>query len=232
MRRLVSLLLLILLWQTTSFAQTPSVETGAAKNIQQSAVTSDTSSPPPVQAQEVKIPAGTPIEVEVAYTVSSIDLKPGERIRLRVLVPVMANGRTVIEKRALATARVTVARRGGHWGKAGRLAWSMEDVVAIDNTRIPLVAESSSRSEEIPKLKPKEKNSENAKVGSSVKGTSHGGEVATKTIIAAALFPPLAPLALMQGFRRGENAVLFQGRRFVVAVRGDTNVNVIATNNP
>ncbi len=40
----------------------------------------------------------------------------------------------------------------------------------------------------------------------------------------AAIVPFLAPLALIRGFRRGENAILPQGKRFVVFVRFNANV--------
>jgi hypothetical protein len=63
-----------------------------------------------------------------------------------------------------------------------------------------------------------------------VKGTSHGRDIDTKTIVAAAIFPPLAPLALMQGFRRGENAVLPEGKRFIVVVRKETGMTVVPKN--
>ncbi len=188
------------------------------------------------QAREpipVKIPAGTPIEVEVAYTVSSLDIKSGELLSFRVLVPVIIDGVTAIEKDALVTARVTLAKRGGHWGKAGRLAWAMEDVVAADNTRILLDPATRSRNEALWNLESKNKDSKtgNTQMGQgSVKGTSHKGEVTTKTIIAAAIFPPLAPLALMNGFRRGENAVLPEGKRFVVAVRSEASVSATRKN--
>jgi hypothetical protein len=61
-----------------------------------------------------------------------------------------------------------------------------------------------------------------------VKGTSHTGEVAAHAIFAGALFPPLA---LMGGFRRGDNAVLREGRRFVVAVGKETTVKAVAAEN-
>jgi hypothetical protein len=60
-----------------------------------------------------------------------------------------------------------------------------------------------------------------------IKGTSHGGEVATKTVLMGALLAPLfpiAPLALLSGFKRGEDAVLPQGKRFVVFVQKETTV--------
>ena len=172
---------------------------------------------------ELKIPAGTPIEVEVAYTVNSLDVKPGERISFRVLVPIVIDGVTVIERDALVTARITQAKRGGHWGKAGRLAWSMEDVVAVDNTRIPLAPESASRTDKLWSLETKSSNSETKMGEGRISGTSHGGEVAAHAIAAGVLFPPLA---LMGGFKRGENAVLREGRRFVVAVGKETTVKV------
>ena len=181
----------------------------------------------------IKIPAGTPIEVEGAYTVSSLDIKPGELLSFRVLIPIIIDGVTAIEKGALVTARVTVAKRGGHWGKAGHLAWSMEDVVAADNTRILLDPATRSRDEALWNLEGKGKDNKtgNPQVNQgSLKGTSHKGEVTTKTIIAAAIFPPLAPLALMNGFRRGENAVLPEGKRYLVVVRRETSISVTRKN--
>jgi hypothetical protein len=183
------------------------------------------------QAREsvpIKISAGTPIEVEVAYTVSSLDMRPGELLSFRVLIPVIVDGVTTIEKDALVTARVTEAKRGGHWGKAGRLAWAMEDVVAVDNTRVLLDPGTRSRNDALWSLERKSKDSTTGATQTGqgrVKGTSHKGEVTTKTIIAAAIFPPLAPLALMNGFRRGENAVLPEGKRYVVVVRSDSSVS-------
>jgi hypothetical protein len=153
--------------------------------------------------------------------VNSLDLKAGERISFRVLVPIMVDGVTVIEKGALVTARVTQAKRGGHWGKAGKLAWSMEDVVAVDNSRIPLAPQTATRSEKLWSLEKKSANPEIAMGAGHIAGTSHGGEVAAVSIASGVFFPPLA---LMGGFKRGENAILREGRRFVVAIGKDTLV--------
>jgi hypothetical protein len=215
------LLFAILLSQSVLFAQTSPSETAAAKTIQPSqAATVYATSP----AMEHKIPAGTPIEVEVAYTVNSLDVKPGERISFRVLVPIMIDGVTVIERDALVTARITNAKRGGHWGKAGKLVWSMEDVVAADNTRIPLAPETA-LGDKLWSLETKSVNKQSAKTQGSVNGTSHVGEVATMAAVSGVLFPPLA---LLHGFKRGENAILREGRRYVVAVGKDSTVKVVA----
>jgi len=212
------LVLAILLSPSVLFAQTLAAETAAPKIIQpsQPATVNANSS-----AAELKIPAGTPIEVEVAYTVNSLDLKTGERISFRVLVPIMVDGVTVVEKGALVTARITQAKRGGHWGKAGKLTWSMEDVVAVDDSRVPLAPQTATRSDKLWSLEKKDANSEVVMGEGHVRGTSHSGEVAAVSIATGVLFPPLA---LMGGFKRGENAILREGRRFVVAVGRDTLV--------
>jgi hypothetical protein len=38
-----------------------------------------------------------------------------------------------------------------------------------------------------------------------------------------------APLALMSGFRRGDNAVLPEGKRFIVYVQKDTSISAPPT---
>ena len=220
-----SLLLLITLLFSPSvlLAQTSTAETPAAKIIQPSHPTTVSTT---AQPAELRIPAGTPIEVEVAYTVNSFDMKPGERISFRVLIPIVVDGVALIEKEALVTARITQAKRGGHWGKGGKLTWSMEDVVAIDNSRVPLALESASRDEVLWSLENKSpKRNEAVKGLGTVKGTSRSGEVATRAVLSGLLFPPLG---LLHGFKRGDNAVLREGRRFVVMVGRDTTVKTAA----
>jgi hypothetical protein len=222
LKRLLWLLLLLLAAQAMSFAQTLVPETSDAKVIQQtqsSNTASATTAAAPQPGLESKIPARTLIEVEVAYTVNSLYVKPGERISFRVLVPIVIDGVTVIERDALVTARITQAKRGGHWGKAGKLVWSMEDVVAADASRVPLSPETAARGDKLWSLEPKTTNSESTMGQGKVRGTSHGGEVAVVSIATGVLFPPLA---LMGGFKRGENAVLSEGRRYVVWVGKDT----------
>lgn len=209
MKSFFASLLAVLLLSTTSPAQSATVQLDAAKSIQPSQSTSDTTPPPRALSRELKIPAGTPLDIEAVYTVSSVDMRPGDMLSFHVLVPVKVDDVIVIDRFSLVTGRVVEAKRGGHWGKAGRLSWIMQDVVAIDLTRVPLQAQ---------KDLPTGRNG--------IKGTGHGGEVAAKTIVFGALLFPLTPLALMSGFRRGENAVLPQGKRFVVFVQTDTTVKL------
>ena len=210
MRSSISVLLTIVFLCSSLAAQSARAPESATKPIQPSESAAAISAPAQPQPRELKLPAGTPIDIEATYTVSSIDFRPGDYLSFRVLVPVMIDGVTLIDTGSLVTGRVVEAKRGGHWGKAGRLSWTIQDVVATDGTRVPLQAQ---------KDLPTGRNG--------IKGTSHGGEVATKTVLMGALLAPLfpiAPLALMSGFKRGEDAVLPQGKRFVVFVQSDTAV--------
>ena len=209
MKSLSASLLVVLLLSTTAPAQSATVQLDAAKPIQPSESTADTSVATRPLSREIKIPAGTPLDIESVYAVSSVDMRPGDMLSFHVLIPVKVDGVTVIEKYSLVTGRVVEAKRGGHWGKAGRLSWMMQDVVAIDLTRVPLQAQ---------KDLPTGRNG--------IKGTGHGGEVATKAIVFGALLFPISPLALMSGFKRGDDAVLPQGKRFVVFVQSDTSVKI------
>ena len=210
MRSTISGLLTIVFLCSGLAAQSARAPESATKPIQPSGSAVAISVPAQPPLRELKLPAGTSIDIEATYTVSSIDFRPGDYLSFRVLVPVMIDGITLIDKGSLVTGRVVEARRGGHWGKAGRLSWTIQDVVAMDGTRVPLQAQ---------KDLPTGRNG--------IKGTSHGGEVATKTVLMGVLLAPvfpIAPLALMSGFKRGEDAVLPQGKRFVVFVQSETIV--------
>ena len=208
MRKLFFATILGLLFCSTLFAQsTPTADT-AANNVQPSP---GVSSLEPAFT-ELKIPAGTPIDIQTTDIISSMDTRAGDLISFRVLVPVKVNDTIVIGNNALVTARIVKAKRAGHWGKAGKLAWTMQDVVAVDLTRVSLTA-----------------NPDFPGGQQGVTGQSHGAEVATKTAVMGALLAPtiiFAPLALMNGFKRGEQAVIPEGRRFVVYVQKDTIVRL------
>ena len=209
MKRALSLVLIHLFVITTIQAQSPAASSTAVNPVQLSQPESAT---PPPAARELKIPVGTPLEIETAFTVNSEYVRPEELISFRVLVPVRVDGVTVIEKYSLVTGRVVEAKRGRHWGRAGKLSWIMQDVVAADLTRVPLQAV------------------RDTPAGTNrVAGTSHGGQVAAQIAIAAPLMLFAAPLALTAGFKRGENALLPEGKRFIVYVARDTTVHTTET---
>jgi hypothetical protein len=143
---------------------------------------------------EVKIPDGTPLEVELMTGLSSASAKEGDIIDFTVVSPVVVNGVTVIEKGAPAKARVAGVKKAGYWGKAGKIGWAMQDVLLVDGNRTPLRMEKK------------------------LTGDSKGGTVATATVITAVVFWPAAPL---WGFKKGKNATYAAGKRFEAFVHGD-----------
>lgn len=153
----------------------------------------------PTALTPITIPDGTPLEVEATYTVSSAEVEEGSAVSFTVVHPVMINGVTVIARGARATARVTKAKKGGSWGRAGTLAWMMQDVIAVDSTKVPLEFSKSTR------------------------GDSKGGTVTTGIIVTGVLFWPAAPF---WGFKKGKDAKVPAGRRFDVTVHGSTTVQV------
>ncbi len=210
MRNLISLILAVFLLQTTIPAQSPLVPADAAKPVQEAQTVPDTTVPTKPMRRELKIPAGTALEIEAAYTVSSSNARKYDFLSFRVLVPVKIDGVTLIEENALVTARVLEAKRGARWGKSGKLSWILLDVVAADLSRVPVQPH-----QELP--------------GGSdrISGISHGGEVAAKAVIMSAVFFPLAPVAIIGGaFKHGEDAILPQGKRFVVYVQKEASVSV------
>lgn len=150
----------------------------------------------------VKISAGTPIEIETPYTISSQEVKAGEAISFRVTDPVLVDGVIAIPAGATATGKVLRASRGGHFGRAGRLEWTMLQVRAVDGSRVPL--QFSTRQV----------------------GDSKGAKVATGIIVTGALLWPIAPIALLHGFKRGENAFIPAGKRFTVIVGVDSVLTI------
>ncbi len=211
MRKPISLILAAFLSPLTILAQSPVIEPGAIKSVQEAQSIADTTTPPKLGRRELRIPAGTTLEIETAYTVVSSNVRQYDFLSFRVLVPVKVDGVTLIEKDALVTGRVIEAKRGGRWGKSGKLSWVMVDVVAVDLSRVPVQPH-----QELP--------------GGSdrISGISHGGEVTARAAMMSVFFP-LAPIAIIGGaFKRGEDAILPQGKRFVVYVQKETVVSVPA----
>lgn len=189
-------------FDTSPAALTRLKEAGVPDTLLLLMVMSPKCAPPPARRVAVQVPPGTPVELETAYTINSQLVRAGDAVSFRVVNPVVLNGQVVIEKGAAATALVTKSERGGHWGRAGRIAWTMKEVTAADGTRIPV------------------------QFSGRMVGDSKGAKVATQMILTGAIFWFAPPVALLHGFKRGDNAVVPEGKRFDAAVSGATTVNV------
>jgi hypothetical protein len=157
---------------------------------------------PPPRRVAVQVPAGTLVELETAYTFNSQLTRTGDAVSFRVVNPVIVEGRVVVEKGAVATAIVTKAERGGHFGRAGRIAWMLKEVTAADGTRIPV------------------------QFSGRTVGDSKGAKVATQMVVMGALMWPIAPIVLFHGFKRGANAVVPEGKRVDATVFAPATVSV------
>lgn len=146
---------------------------------------------------EVKVPDGTEIEIQLKSTASSEELKVGDIVDFAVVRPVVVNGVTIFDKDAPARARITTAKKRGHWGHAGKLEWAMQDVQAADGNRVP--ARFTKRSI----------------------GDSKGGTVAVAAVATTVL---LGPFGLLWGLKKGKPAIIPAGNRYSAFVSGDTAV--------
>ena len=150
----------------------------------------------------VKIPAGATLEIVTKYEINSAEVHAGDVLTFSVSGPVKINGVTVIEEGAQVLGTVTQAHQGRPFGKAGRLAWEIQSVVAINGERVPLT------------------------LNKHAVGESKGGTVATATVVTAVLLLPLAPVALLWGFKRGKPAIIPAGRLFQAFIKDDTTITL------
>jgi hypothetical protein len=151
---------------------------------------------PPVDGV-VNVPDGTEIEIQLTNNASGEELKVGDVVDFVVVSPVQVSGLTIFDKGAGGRARITTAKRAGHWGKAGKLEWAMQDVMATDGNRIP------------------------ARFTQRHIGDSKGGTVAVAAV-ATTVF--LGPVGLLWGLKKGKPAVIPAGNRYSVFVHGDVKI--------
>lgn len=153
--------------------------------------------PEPKALMDVKVPDGTEVEIQLNSIASGEELKVGDIVDFTVLKPVVVDGVTIIEKNASARARVTAAKRAGHWGHAGKLEWAMQDVQAVDGNRVP------------------------ARFTKREVGDSKGGTVAVAAVATTVL---LGPLGLFWGLKKGKPAIIPACNRYSAFITGDTAV--------
>ena len=94
MLKSISVSILMLLFCSAIFAQSNQAPDTAANPVQESPGTTAPAVEP--QFLEVKIPAGTALDIQATHSVSSMDAKLGDLISFRVLVPVKVGESIVI----------------------------------------------------------------------------------------------------------------------------------------
>ncbi len=153
---------------------------------------------------EIKVPDGTEIEVQLKNNASGEELKVGDIVDFTVVRPVVVNGVTIFDKDASARARITTAKRAGHWGHAGKLEWAMQDVQSVDGNRVP------------------------ARFTKRAVGDSKGNTVAVAAVATTVL---LGPFGLLWGLKKGKPAIIPAGNRYSAFVSGDSAIKGRGTAN-
>jgi hypothetical protein len=169
------------------------VQTGAAKTTS----ISSTSTVNVATDLKLKIPDGTPIEIELVNNVSSEQVKEGDFVQFKVTKDVEINGVVVIKKDASARGHIVMAKKAGRWGKQGKVDWAMNDVMCVDGHTISLRFTQGAR------------------------GESKGGTVAVAAVATTVL---LGPVGLLWGLKKGKPAVIAAGNKYTVYVDGEASV--------
>jgi hypothetical protein len=153
------------------------------------------------ETARVLIPAGTVVEVEVASPVSSADAEEGSPMTFLVSRQVVVDGVLVIARGAIARGRVSKSKAAGTWGRRGTLDWTMEDVVAIDGTLVPI------------------------KLSDRLEGKSRSRAVVAAAIATGAIVLPYTPpIGLIWALKKGDEAVLVESRKSTSIVINNTEV--------
>ncbi len=90
------------------------------------------------QAENVLIPAGTPVIVKLSDEVSSRTHKKGDRVNLEVVTDVIVQGKTVIKAGTPAEGQVESAAKRFFAGIGGQIEISVQSTKAINGVTIPL----------------------------------------------------------------------------------------------
>ena len=160
-----------------------------------------TNATPPVQIAKVTLPKGLQVPVETLYPVSSKDFKVNSMIAFSVLRPIFIDGVLAVPRGTIARAKIVRVKKAGIWGRGGALTFDMEQIVAIDGTRIPVQLTA-------------------AAYGDNRSGVLAVGAAATSALI----FPYTAPAALVWGFKKGDDAVVRGNKEFSAVIETDTEV--------
>ena len=151
------------------------------------------------EAKEIIIPDGTEIEVQLKNNLSGEEAKIGDIVDLSVVRDVLVNGTVVITQGSSATARITEAKKAGHWGHTGKLEWAMQDAQTVGGAKIPM------------------------RFTKSLEGGSKGGTVAVGAVVTTVL---LGPVGLLWGLKKGKKAIIPAGSKFSVYTDKDSTVRV------
>lgn len=149
----------------------------------------------------VKLPRGAAVIVETLYPISSADFKINNTIAFAVARPVFVDDALIIPRGTIARAKIVHVRKAGNFGRGGALTFQMEQIVAIDGTKIPVQLTAAAE-------------------GGNRTGMMAVGAAATSALI----FPYTAPAAIVWGFKKGYDAVVRGNKQFAAVIKNEIEI--------
>jgi hypothetical protein len=116
----------------------PATVTPPAPALATATIITPAVAPAPVTKVISVVPDDTEVDLKLAETISSARAMEGQRIRFTVAKDVAIDGYVVIQAGALAIGTVTKASPKKWAGRSGKLEMSLQNVAAIDGTKIDL----------------------------------------------------------------------------------------------
>jgi hypothetical protein len=115
---------------------------GQAAPVAQPAIATMAASTPVPQAasETLTIPQDTPVELMATIEISTADVKPGTRFKLRLNQPVEVDGRLIVPVGASAVGEVLTAKDSGGLGKSGKMTARLL-FLQLGDVQIPLEGE-------------------------------------------------------------------------------------------
>lgn len=85
----------------------------------------------------LRVPAGTLVDIEIAETVSSRTVKPGDRFAIRLARPIKLDGRVIVPEGVVGVGQVVDAGKAGSLGKPAKLVLAAR-YLEFNGSQIPL----------------------------------------------------------------------------------------------
>ena len=148
----------------------------------------------PASVAALVLETGTPVVLQLEQTVSSAHAHEGDRLRFVVKRDVVVAGFTVVRTGAMAEGSIIGVKRKSPLGMGGDVKIKIGSVELVTGERIGLVARKE------------------------FKGRAHTVRMAAEVAIAAAIYPPVAPVFLLS---RGRDSTVLKGTEVTAYTKKD-----------
>ena len=153
----------------------------------------------PAGPAELVLPSGTPVELQSVQTISSAHAHKGDPVKFVVEKDVQSGGFTIIGAGARAEGSVIGVKGKRPLGMGGDLIIKLETVELTTGESVALVARKE------------------------FKGRSHTIRMGVAMAIAAAIYPPAAPVLILS---RGRDSTVLKGTELTAYTRNESSVEI------